>query len=162
MAAQTTYGFNTPKGVPGGLYDISYHEVNTRMNEEEDGKLGFGVGVVYGTTKGHTVKLPVAASTADQFEGVTIYGVTVEHDMTGTVVIRKNTTVGVVRTGKVWAKVAAGIEPVYNAKLYLIKNGSEAGCFTNVSGADTIEIKGKFIGEVDNGIAPILLPDEVN
>lgn len=162
MAAQTTYGYGTPKGVPGGLYDISCHEVNTRMNEEEDGKLGFGVGVVQGTSKGHTVKLPVAVSTADLFEGVTIYGVTTEYDMSGKVVIRKDTTVGVVRTGKVWAKVAAGITPAYNDKLYMITDGPEAGYFTNASGATTIEIKGKFIGEADNGIAPVLLPDEVN
>lgn len=162
MAAQTTYGYSTPKGVPGGLYDISQHEVNTRMNEEEDGKMGFGVGVVHGTSKGYTVKLPIAASTAGQFEGVTIYGVTVEHDMTGKVVVRKDTTVGVVRTGKVWVKVAAGVEPDYNEKLYMIKDGAEAGYFTNVSGANAIEIKGKFIGKADNGIAPVLLPNEVN
>lgn len=168
MAAQTTYGFSTPKGIPGGLYDISYHEVNTRMNEEADGKLGFGIGVVRGTSKGVTVKLPAAASPASDFEGVVINGVNVEQDMSGKVIVKKDATVGIVRFGKVWAKVSDKAQNVkYGDSLYLILDGDEVGSFTNAvsAGEDTatrVLIKGTFIGGADNGIAPILLPNELN
>ena len=168
MAAQTNYSFSTPKGIPGGLYDISDHEVNTRMNEEPDGKLSFGVGVVRGTSAGVTIKLPVAASTAAEFEGITINGVNVEQDMSGKVIVKKDVSVGVIRYGKVWAKVsgkATGVK--YGDPLYLIVDGDEAGRFVNAAaaGEDTatrISIKGSFLGEADNGIAPVLLPNEIN
>lgn len=168
MAAQTNYSFNTPKGIPGGLYDISAHEVNTRMNEEPDGKLSFGVGVMRGSSIGVTIKLPVAASTATEFEGILLNGVNVEQNMSGKVIVKKDLSVGVVRFGKVWAKVSEKAKGVkYGDPLYLIVDGAEAGAFTNaaVTGEDTatrISIKGTFLSGIDNGIAPVLLPNETN
>lgn len=50
MAVQTSYGFSFPKGVAGGLYDLSAHEVATR--QAEGAGVAFGVGVVIGTNKG--------------------------------------------------------------------------------------------------------------
>ena len=50
MAAQTKYGYATPSGVPGGLFDLAPYEVNTRTNEEEAGKLKFGHGAVVGAS----------------------------------------------------------------------------------------------------------------
>lgn len=168
MAAQTSYSFTTPKGIPGGLYDISAHEVNTRINEEADGVLGFGEGVVQGATKGLAVKLPALSSTPADFEGVAINGANVEQDMAGKAIVRKDTSVGVARYGKVWVKVTGDTGPVkYGDRLYLITDGDEAGFFTNAGAegpdaAARVPIKGQFIGEADNGVAPILLPNEMN
>ena len=47
MSVQTSYGFGFPKGVAGGLFDLSAHEVSTRQSEGEG--VTFGVGVVVGT-----------------------------------------------------------------------------------------------------------------
>ena len=55
-AVQTSYGFGFPKGVAGGLFDLSAHDVTTRQ-AEGDG-VAFGLGVVVGTNKGTDVKLP--------------------------------------------------------------------------------------------------------
>lgn len=164
MAAQMNYSFSTPKGVAGGLYDISNHEVVTRLNEEEDGKLGFGIGVVRGINSGQSVKLPDVYSISNQFEGIVINGVNVEQDMLGKVIVKKDSSIGVLRTGKVWVKVSDSTQNVkYGDNLHLIVSGPESGFFTNkAEDGSTLVIKGKFIGEVDNGIVPILLPNELN
>ena len=44
-AVQTSYGFGFPKGVAGGLFDLSAHDVTTRQ-AEGDG-VAFGLGVVF-------------------------------------------------------------------------------------------------------------------
>ena len=44
MAVQTSYGYATPKGIPGGIYDLYHYPVDSRFNEEDSGKLRFGVG----------------------------------------------------------------------------------------------------------------------
>lgn len=165
--AQLSYGFGTPRGVAGGLFDISYHEVNTRVCEEADGKMKFGSGVVTGTSPGQSVKLP-ESSAAKDFEGVVINGVNVEQDMKGNLIIKENSSVGVIRVGKVWARLHSAAKDVkYGNDLYLIVAGNEAGSFSNSDAGDTdtdarVKIKGKFIGEADEGIAPVLFPNEMN
>ena len=62
MAAQTSYGFGFPKGVAGGLFDLSAHEVSTRQTEGEN--ISFGIGVVTGTNAGTDVKIPTSATTS--------------------------------------------------------------------------------------------------
>ena len=66
MAVQTSYGFRSPKGVPGGLFDLSAHEVATR--QAEGSGIAFGSGVVVGTNKGIDVTLPDSSSEAEDFE----------------------------------------------------------------------------------------------
>ena len=38
MSAQTSYNQKMSHGVAGGLYDLTNHTVDTRTNEETDGK----------------------------------------------------------------------------------------------------------------------------
>lgn len=79
-AVQTSYGFGFPKGVAGGLFDLSAHDVTTRQ-AEGDG-VAFGLGVVVGTNKGTDVKLPATGATSDDFEGVVVHNsVMVEKDI---------------------------------------------------------------------------------
>ena len=52
MSAQTSYNQKMSHGVAGGLYDLTNHTVDTRTNEETDGKVRFGLGVVAGTAAG--------------------------------------------------------------------------------------------------------------
>ena len=68
MGVQKTYSYATGKGVAGGIYDMFHYPVDSRFNEEENGKLHFGVGVVTGKVPGSSVALPTSASTADNFE----------------------------------------------------------------------------------------------
>ena len=80
MAVQTTYGFGFPKGTPGGLFDLSAHEIATRQAEGEG--ISFGVGVVTGSNKGIDVTIPTSAATTADFEGVVVHNsVMVEMDM---------------------------------------------------------------------------------
>lgn len=157
MGVQTSYNFYTDKGVAGGLYDLGHHDVNSRRNECEDGVLKFGMGVVIGTLKGSQVKLPESGATADTFEGITVNGYSTEMDMAGAVALKNEATVGVLTHGKVWARIADGITTAYGDKLYLITSGAEAGCFTNATGDNTIEItNGKFVGTKGTGnVAPV-------
>lgn len=153
MAVQTSYGFGFPKGVAGGLYDLSAHEVSTRQ-AEGDG-ISFGMGVVVGTNKGIDVAVPTSAATSEDFEGVVVHNsVMVEMDMDGKAFISSRRTIGCLRHGKVWVKTGTNAVPEYKEKVYMITSGDEAGYFTTSDDtASKVEVGAVFLGETDNGIA---------
>lgn len=158
MSAQTTYNQATPRGVAGGLVDLSAHAVNTRINGQTDASLKFGMGVVQGSTPGSDIKIPAAGATAEKFEGITVNGYTNEMDMEGAVAISPGAAIGVLQYGKIWARIKSGDAPAYGDKAYLIINGDDAGLFTKTSGGDTVEIPCRFIGEKGTGdVAPVEL-----
>ena len=154
MAVQTSYGLSSPKGVAGGLFDMSAHEVATRQAEGEG--ISFGVGVVAGTNKGIDVALPSAGTAAEDFEGVIIHNsVMVVKDMDNRVRIGDKRTVGCLNRGKVWVKTGEKAAPAYKEKVYLIIDGNEAGMFTTASDSESTKmmVNGIFLGETDAGIA---------
>lgn len=160
MSAQTSYNQATPRGVAGGIYDISDYDIISRINENENGVMAFGMGVVVGTSKGEQVKVPEGGATLKDFEGVAVNGFSTELDMDGNLRIGNNSTVGVMTNGKIWVRLKAEINPKYGDSVYLITDGENAGLFSNVSEEETsIEITGaKFIGTKGTGdIAPIEL-----
>lgn len=152
MAAQTSYSINCPKGVAGGLYDLSAHEVSTRSAE---GSVTFGMGVVAGTNKGIDVKYPVSDSTAADFEGVVVHNsVMAELDMKSKLMIEDKKTIGCLKQGKIWVKTGEKAVPAYKETLYLITDGEETGKFTTSADTSTkIAVNGYFLGVTDNGIA---------
>jgi hypothetical protein len=154
MAAQTSYNFGFPKGVAGGLFDLSAHEVATRQAEGSD--ISFGIGVVTGTNKGVDVAVPTSSAKATDFEGVVVHNsVMVEKDMDNNVVIDGKRTVGCLHYGKIWVKTGAKAAPEYRGKVYLITDGAEAGLFTTESDTDAtkVEVSAIYLGETDDGIA---------
>lgn len=154
MSVQTNYGFSSAKGIAGGLYDLSAHEVATR--QAEGGNLSFGVGVVLGTNKGIDVAIPSSTMSSNDFEGVVVHNsVMVEMDKDGKVLISDKATVGCLHYGKIWVKTGAKANPTYKAKVYLIIDGDEAGLFTTADDTTTtkVETDAIFLGEVDEGIA---------
>jgi hypothetical protein len=156
--AQLSYGYKTPKGVAGGLLDISPYSVDSRLNGElTPDTLKFGMGVVQGATPGADVKLPMNTDTADKFEGLVLTSFTQEMNMAGDVKLYPKQTVGVLRYGKAWARIIGGITVQYGDPLYLIAaTGGEIGKFTNDGTGDVIEVSGRFIGPADSSdIAPI-------
>lgn len=157
--AQKTYSYNTPVGVPGGIYDINDYSSNSRCNEEKEGVLKFGTGVVVGTNPGTDVKLPTADSNEGQFEGVVMNTGTTEMDKYGNVAVPENATVGVMPRGRIWVRIGADAEPEYGKSVYLIKDGDEVGCFTTDDDeAAKIAVPARFItNEVSEGMAAIEL-----
>lgn len=157
MSAQTRYGYSSPIGAAGGIVDLAPYAIDAFLNEEDTGKMQFGMGVVTGSKKGTGIKLPVKASTAANFEGVTTNRRTTEYDVEGDLKLRKAATIGVMRYGRIYVRVAPGVKPGYGDSLYLITEGDEAGCFTNAAASTesgsadkaTIAIKGRFLGGVD-------------
>lgn len=157
MSVQTRYGYSSPIGAAGGIVDLAPYAIDAFLNEEDTGKMQFGMGVVTGSKKGTGIKLPVKASTAANFEGVTTNRRTTEYDVEGDLKLRKAATIGVMRYGRIYVRVAAGVKPGYGDGLYLITEGDEAGCFTNAAASTesgsadkaTIAIKGRFLGGVD-------------
>lgn len=144
--AQKKYGFQTPIGVPGGIYDINDYSSNSRCNEEEDGVLQFGTGVVVGTNPGTDVKRPAADSTEVQFEGVVMNTGTTEMDKLGKVAVPTKATVGVMPRGRIWVRIGADANPEYGKPVYLIKDGDEAGYFTtDDDDSSKIAIPARFI-----------------
>lgn len=172
MSAQTRYGYSTPIGAAGGIVDLAPYAIDTFLNEEENGVLKFGTGVVQGSKPGINIALPTADATADVFEGIATNNRTTEYDMDGKLAVRKGASVGVMRYGKIYGRVAEGVEPTYGDPVYLIVSGDEAGYFTNTAAsaggsstgddstgddsategstaASTIAIKARFLGGVD-------------
>lgn len=136
MAAQTSYNFGFAKGVAGGLFDLSAHDIPTRQAEEN---LTFGLGTVKGTNVGVDVKKPISSSTAADFEGVVVHNsVMTELDMNNNLVIKAKRTVGCLTSGKIWAGIAPGTTPIYKENAYLVKDGEYAGYFTSQSGAYSV------------------------
>ncbi len=167
MSAQTTYKFSSPIGSPGGLVDLAPHAIDTLLNGENTGVMKFGVGVVRGTKAGVEVKLPTGVSTAAVFEGITVNNRTTEYNMEGVTHLRKGKTLGILRYGRIYARVAEDATPAYGDQLYLIPSGDEAGYFTDDadngetggSKVEYIPIKGRFLGGVDSasGVAEVEL-----
>lgn len=160
MSAQTRYGYSTPIGAAGGIVDLAPHAIDTFLNEEESGILRFGVGVVRGSKPGINIALPDDKATAAVFEGITTNNRTTEYDMEGKLHVRNGAAVGVMRYGKIYGRVAEGVEPAYGDAVYLLISGDEAGCFTNEAAAAAAEdeaeatpaaiaVKARFVGGVD-------------
>ncbi len=146
--AQTRYGFSTPKGGAGGILDIAPYEINTFTNEEATGVMLHGVGVVSGTVPGTNVKRPAAGATAAKFEGVVVNNRTTEYDLEGNMNIKAKAALGVMRYGRVYARIAEGVEPAYGDDAYLITSGDEAGFFTNVADGN-VAVKARFVSGKD-------------
>ena len=156
--SQLSYNYQTPKGIAGGLLDISPKEINSRINgETKSDTMKFGMGAVQGDIPGTDVKIPTAADTADKFEGLILTGHINQMNMSGEVKVYPKQTVGILRYGNAWARVAKDIEPSYGDPLYLVNDGAEAGLFTN-DPTDAIEINGIFTGGLGTGnIAPVVI-----
>lgn len=153
MGVQTSYDYGIAKGIAGGLYDLTYYENNTFITP---GGIPFGYGVVRGAIPGSDIKLPDTGSKAEDFEGITQNGFTTMQDMKGNAIAEEGQSMGVLRTGKIWAVVGKAAQPAYEKPVYLITDGEEAGRFTTEEDESTkIQLSAKYISKKDNGLAPI-------
>lgn len=161
--SQLNYSFSAPRGIPGTLLDLSPKRIDSRLNaEEEIGKMKFGMGAVIGPSPGNNVLVPDDTATPLNFEGVIMSGLTKENNMQGEVNVYPLDTVGILKWGKAWVRVAEDIEPKFNDPLYLIIDGSEAGYFTNVP-ADAIRVRGRFVGGLGtSATAPVEIYNQDN
>jgi hypothetical protein len=160
MAAQLNYDYSTPKGVAGGIFDISFTDVVTRQNQENDGVLKFGMAVAVGTNAGTDVKVPVSGTTAAQIEGVAVCAANTEQDMDGHVHVTKGHAVSIMKRGKIWGRLADETAPTYGATAYVSIDGETAGSFTATAVENkTVDIGATFgnVSDVANGIAVIVL-----
>lgn len=148
MSAQTRYGYSTPVGAAGGIVDLAPYAIDTFLNEAESGVMKFGIGVVRGSKPGVNINVPDEDATASDFEGITTNNRTTEYDMEGKLHVRSGAAIGVMRYGRIYGRVAEGVEPSYGEAVYLIIDGDEAGCFTNAADGN-IAIKARFLGGVD-------------
>lgn len=145
MSAQTEYGLRMGTGSAGGFVDASRHEVESRGNAADDGEMLFGLGAVTGDEPGKNVTLPDSDSAASDFEGVTVNSHRHEQDRDGKVTLRKGETVGVMRKGRIYARVTEDSDPAYGDAVYLVTDGDDAGKFTEDSSAG-IAVSGVFLG----------------
>lgn len=167
MAVQTTYNWTTGRGIAGGLVDLTPHDIDSFINEEENGVLKPGMAVMQGTTPGKQIKIFGTGGTAATFEGVVNNNRTTEYDLDGHIRILKGAGTGVLHWGRIYALVAADVEPEYGDPLFVVSSGDDAGKFSNADGSDStadpavaanaVAVKGRFLGPVENGIAPIEL-----
>lgn len=157
MSVQTSYTNAAPKGIAGGLYDLSAHTVDSRRYNDAE-PLRFGTGVMAGDSPGDDVKKPSSGCTAVEFEGIVLNGGTTEQDMAGEVYVRKGQTVSVMRCGRIWARVSSDGQPAYGEDAYLVTGGEQRGKLTTKEDtAAKIALHARFLGGRDNGTAPVEL-----
>ena len=79
--------------------------------------------------------------------------------MQGELKLQPKSTVSVMRSGRIWVRLASGVAPKYGDPVFLVINGAGLGCFkTAADSANTLQINARFLGEKDNSeIAPIEL-----
>ena len=159
MSIWTDYSSRTPAGVAGGLYDLTDHVVDSLRINAEDGKVKCGMGVVQGTTPGTDVALPTEDSAISKFEGVVMNGGSNEMDMNGNIVIRSSSTQSVMRSGRVWVRLAKEAEPAYGDQAHLVTSGDDAGCFSTTGG---LAVNARFLTTAQNGIAVIELYSQLS
>lgn len=148
MSAQTTYKFNSSIAFAGGLVDLAPYEIDTFANEEANGVMKFGMGVVSGT-KANQIKKPTSGKKATDFVGVTVNNLTTEYDTYGSdLAIRNKASMGVMRYGRVYARIKSGLTINVGDAVYLIVSGDNAGCFSN-SSSDGEAIKARFVSVKD-------------
>ena len=158
MSVQTNYNYTPNAGAPGGIVDLAPYAIDAFANTEETGVLKLGMGVVAGEGA-NGLALPNGDSAGADFLGITVNGRTNEIGLDGETYIRKKATVGVMRYGRIYARVKSNITVAAGEAVYLIKSGDDAGLFTNVS-TDNVAVKAKFLGPVGaNGVAPVHLFD---
>lgn len=170
MSAQLAYNFSTPLDVAGGIYDLAPYAIDTFLNEEDTGTMLFGIAVVQGTKPGINVKVPTSSATAATIEGITTNNRTTEYDLEGKIHVKHGAAIGVMRYGRIYARIATGATPSYGDAVYVIPGGDEAGFVTDAadngeSGADKVSyvaIKARFLGKNDstNQIALVELFNE--
>ena len=153
---QISYSYNTPIGAAGGIVDLAPHYIASFINEAANGAAAFGLGVVKGANAGKGVKIPVAGSSATDFEGIITNRRTTELDLEGNLSLRNKCALGVMRYGVIYALLADGATPEYGDALYMVKSGEDAGKFTD-SSSSTLAIKGRFLSGADNGVAIVEL-----
>lgn len=142
MAAQMTYSYATPSGVPGGLLDINPYSTVSRLIEDAT-SIKFGLGVIKGTSD-QQVKVGTG----------TFVGVLVEkaHELEkdNTIKIEATESFTVLTKGGIWARVADGLDVAFGDDLYVKADG------TFDKTGDT-KVNGRFLGAAEDGIAPIEL-----
>ena len=159
MSGQLSYGYQTPKGIPGGLVDINAYSIDSRVNDEASPDvMKFGMGAMRGSVPGTNVLVPAAGMTAEEFEGVIMTGFTNQRNMAGDVMIHPLQTVGILRWGRAWVRVDPAVTPAYGDPLYLITAaGDTRGMFTN-DPSGNLAINGRFIGGLGTGsVAPVVI-----
>lgn len=161
MSAQNRYGFSTPIGAAGGIVDLAPYAIDTFLNEEENGEMKFGLGVVKGSTPGMNIAKPKTATVVGDFEGITTNNRTTQYDLDGDLSVRKGASIGVMRYGRIYGRICNDVAPAYGDPVYLITDGENAGMFTNsatetgqgdeeeAQAAKTVAIKGRFLSTVD-------------
>ena len=151
---QINYGFSTPVGIAGGLYDLTGYVCDSFNNGEKDGVLKHGMGVVTGEKAG-VAALPKEGATIKTFEGILVNGLVTEHTMDGDVTVKEGQTVGILKQGRIWARTTEEAAPAYNKAVLLVIKGKDAGLFTTSDDGDntgnTIAVNAKFITEKGSG-----------
>lgn len=143
MAAQTTYSYSTPSGVPGGLLDINPYATVSRLIEDAT-SIQFGVGVVKGTSD---QQVKVGSGT---FVGVIVEKAH-ELEKDNSMKIEATESFTVLTQGGVWARVAESVtDAAFGDDLYV---GAD-GLFVKTGGT---KVNGRFLGAAEDGIAPIQL-----
>lgn len=128
---QPTYNREMEKGIAGTLFDLSGRRIDSYV--VETGTIHPGMGVVAGTDPEKQVKLP--SSSVSSIKGIVLLQGK-EQNADGAVVFEAKDSVSVLDKGRAFVEVDRAVTADQAA--YLIYTGSNAGKWTNSTGAAAV------------------------
>lgn len=132
---QLNYSQYMEPAIAGARVDLSSDEVGSYVAENA---IQPGFGIVDGTIGGKQVKMPAGAVTA--FRGIALLKSNSEQDVNGLVQYKAKDSVSVLEQGRAWVPVKGAV--AWDADVYLIHTGADAGKFTSGVGANQTIIAG--------------------
>ncbi len=132
---QLTYSQYFEPAIAGARVDLSDSEIGSYAAENA---IQPGFGVIDGTIGGKQVKMPSGAVTS--FRGIALLRSNTEQDSSGLVQYKAKDSVSVLEQGRAWVPVKGAV--AWDADVYLIHTGADAGKFTSGAGANQTIIAG--------------------
>ena len=145
---QRNYSFFPKTGAPGRIVDLAPYAVDAFINGEDTGVMELGMGVVLKTGAEKTILKPGSTGAGTVFAGIVVNGGTEEHGLENENYVRNTKALGVMRYGRIYARVKTGLTIANGDPVYLITEGDNAGLFTNVA-TDNTAVAGRFLSAAD-------------
>ena len=134
--SQNSYNIDQPEAFAGLKADSEFDKVESYALESLE--MRFGIFAAVGTDPVQQVKIPAAG---DTIRGIAIHQHVEKELVTGKAVYTQTMTVGVLRQGVVWMRVATGASLAVDGPVYAnIDVASEEGFAVELAGTDNILI----------------------
>ena len=159
--SQTSYPESIPVAKPGLIADVGPHKIISRAAE---GDILFGLFVTQGTDIDKQAKLPAAVTDITNVNPQKALGFaqreqTIE-SKEGSIDGRKDEeTVGILKNGNIWVRLAAGATPIAGEPVNIRFQNGEEGFATETVSGDTGVLGNAFFAGAESTVDGVLIAE---